>query len=230
MTSLDKAITASYEKNGVRFELLVDPDATYAYIEKRKPDLKNILVAEELYADAKKGEKAKATDVQKVFGTLDIMQILEFILKNGEVQLTTEMRRKKVEERKKQIVTILLREALDPRTKAPHTQIRIENAMEQARVHIDPFKDPREQLEEVVKALRPIIPMKFEKVKIAVKVPAAYAHRCYGTLKSYGIEREEWSKAGDLLVVVEIFGGLQGEFFDKLNKLTTGQVETKMLA
>jgi len=229
MTSLDKAITASYEKNGVRFELLVDPDATYAYIEKRKPDLKNILVAEELYADAKKGEKAKATDVQKVFGTLDIMQILEFILKNGEVQLTTEMRRKKVEERKKQIVTILLREALDPRTKAPHTQIRIENAMEQARVHIDPFKDPREQLEEVVKALRPIIPMKFEKVKIAVKVPAAYAHRCYGTLKSYGIEREEWSKAGDLLVVVEIFGGLQGEFFDKLNKLTTGQVETKML-
>jgi len=230
MTSLDKAITASYEKNGVRFELLVDPDATYAYIEKRKPDLKNILVAEELYSDAKKGEKAKATDVQKVFGTLDIMQILEFILKNGEVQLTTEMRRKKVEERKKQIVTILLREALDPRTKAPHTQIRIENAMEQARVHIDPFKDPREQLEEVVKALRPIIPMKFEKVKIAVKVPAAYAHKCYGTLKSYGIEREEWTKAGDLVVVVEIFGGLQGEFFDKLNKLTTGQVETKMIS
>ena len=196
MTSLDKAITASYEKNGVRFELLVDPDATYAYIEKRKPDLKNILVAEELYADAKKGEKAKATDVQKVFGTLDIMQILEFILKNGEVQLTTEMRRKKVEERKKQIVTILLREALDPRTKAPHTQIRIENAMEQARVHIDPFKDPREQLEEVVKALRPIIPMKFEKVKIAVKVPAAYAHRCYGTLKATASSARNGARPG----------------------------------
>lgn len=230
MTSLDKAITASYEKNGARFELLVDPDAAYAYIEKRKPDLKNILVAEEVYSDAKKGEKAKASDVQKVFATSDIMQILEFILKNGEVQLTTEMRRKKVEERRKQVVAILLREALDPRTKAPHTQIRIEQAMEQARVHIDPFKDPREQLEEVVKALRPIIPMKFEKVKIAVKVPTAYAHKCYGTLKAYGIEREEWTKAGDLIVVVEIFGGLQGEFFDKLNKLTTGQVETKMLS
>ncbi|MEW6036503.1 MAG: ribosome assembly factor SBDS [Candidatus Micrarchaeota archaeon] len=229
MTTLDRAIIASYEKDGKRFELYVDPDAAYAFIEKRKPDVKNILVAEEIYADAKKGEKAKASDVQKVFGTTDVVVILEFVLRNGEVQLTTEQRRKKVEERRKQIIAILLREAIDPRTKAPHTQIRLEQAMEQANIHVDPFKDPREQLEDVVKALRPLLPMKFEKVKIAVKVPAPFAHKCYGTLKNYGIEREQWLNNGDLVVVVEIFGGLQGEFYDKLNKLTTGQVETKIL-
>lgn len=230
MTTLDRAIIASYERDGKRFELFVDPDAAYAYVEKRKPDVKNILVAEEIYEDAKKGEKAKAADVQKVFHTSDIMEILEFILKNGEVQLTTEQRRKKVEEKRKQVVAILLREAIDPRTKAPHTQIRLEQAMEQARIHIDPFKDPREQMEDVVKELRPILPMKFEKMKIAVKVPAAYAHKCYGTLKNYGIEKEQWLGSGDLVVVVEIFGGLQGEFYDKLNKLTVGQVETKVLS
>ncbi len=229
MTTLDRAIIASYEKEGKRFELYVDPDAAYAFIEKRKPDVKNILVAEEIYADAKKGEKAKASDVQKVFGTTDVVAILEFVLRNGEVQLTTEQRRKKVQERRKQIIAILLREAIDPRTKAPHTQIRLEQAMEQANIHVDPFKDPREQLEDVVKALRPLLPMKFEKVKIAVKVPAPFAHKCYGTLKNYGIEREQWLNNGDLVVVVEIFGGLQGEFYDKLNKLTTGQVETKIL-
>jgi ribosome maturation protein SDO1 len=229
MTTLDRAIIASYEKEGKRFELYVDPDAAYAYIERRKPDVKNILVAEEVYEDAKKGEKAKAGDIQKVFGTSDIMAILEFILKNGEVQLTTEQRRKKVEEKRKQILAILLREAIDPRTKAPHTQIRLEQAMEQAKFHVDPFKDPREQMEEVVKAMRPILPMKFEKIKIAVKVPAAYAHKCYGTLKNYGIEKEQWLSSGDLVVVVEIFGGLQGEFYDKLNKLTVGQIETKVL-
>jgi ribosome maturation protein SDO1 len=229
MTTLDRAIIASYEKEGRRFELYVDPDAAYAFIERRKPDVKNILVAEEIYADAKKGEKAKPSDIQKVFGTTDMLAILEFVLRNGEVQLTTEQRRKKVEERRKQILAILLREAIDPRTKAPHTQIRLEQAMEQANIHVDPFKDPREQLEDVVKALRPLLPMKFEKVKIAVKVPAAFAHKCYGTLKNYGIEREQWLNNGDLVVVVEIFGGLQGEFYDKLNKLTTGQVETKIL-
>lgn len=229
MTSLDKAIIASYEKGGKRFELYVDPDAAYAYKEKKKPDLKNILVAEEIFSDAKKGERAKAGDVEKVFGTSDIMSILEFMLKNGEVQLTTERRRKKVEEKRKQVVAILLREAIDPRTNAPHTQVRIENAMEQARIHLDPFKDPREQLDEVVKVLRPILPMKFEKMTIAVKVPAAFAHKCYGTLKNYGIQREEWTKAGDLVVTVKIFAGMQGEFYDKLNKQTGGEVETKVL-
>lgn len=230
MTTLDRAIIASYERDGKRFEIYVDPDAAYAFVEKRKPDVKNILVAEEVYEDARKGEKAKANDVQKVFGTTDIMVILEFILRNGEVQLTTEQRRKKIEEKRKQVIAILLREAIDPRTKAPHTQIRLEQAMEQARIHIDPFKDPREQMEEVVKELRPILPMKFEKMKIAVKVPSAYAHKCYGTLKNYGIEKEQWLSSGDLVVVVEIFGGLQGEFYDKLNKLTVGQVETKVLS
>ena len=227
---MDRAIIASYEKEGKRFELYVDPDATYAYIEKRKPDVKNILVAEEIYSNAKKAERAKPSDVQKVFGTTDILVILEFILKNGDVQLTTEQRRKMVEEKRKQILAILLREAIDPRTKAPHTQIRLEQALEQTKFHVDPFKDPREQLEEVVKALRPILPMKFEKIKVAVKVPASFAHKCYGTLKNYGIEKEQWLSSGDLVVVVEIFGGLQGEFYDKLNKLTAGQVETKVLS
>lgn len=229
MTSLDKAIIASYERDGKRFELFVDPDATYLFLDGRKPDVKNIIVAEEIYADAKKAEKARSTDVQKVFGTTDIMVILEFILRNGEVQLTTEQRRKKVEEKYKQIVSILMREAIDPRTNAPHTQMRIENALEQAKIHVEPFKDARGQLDEIIKKLRPIIPLKFEKVKIAVKVPAAHANRCYGTLKNYGIQKEEWTSRGDLIVVVEIFGGMQSEFLDKLNKQTAGEVETKIL-
>ena len=119
LVSLDKAVIASYERAGVRFEIYVDPDAAYAYLEKKKPDLKNILVAEEVYSDAHKGEKAKPSDIQKAFGSTDIMAILEFVLKNGEVQLTTEQRRKKVEEKRKQVIAILLREAIDPRTNTP---------------------------------------------------------------------------------------------------------------
>ncbi len=229
MTTLDKAILAVYEKGGQKFELYIDPDAAYAYLDKKKPDLKNMLVAEEVYSDARKAEKAKPSDMQKVFGTTDIMLILEFIMKHGEVQLTTEQKRKKMEEKRKQIIAILLREAIDPRTNAPHTQLRIENAMEEARIHVEPFKDAREQLDDVVKALRPIIPMKFDKVRIAVKVPASFAHKCYGTLKSYGIQKEEWTKAGELIAVVEMFAGMQSEFYDKINKLTAGQIETKII-
>ncbi|MBU1682173.1 ribosome assembly factor SBDS [Candidatus Micrarchaeota archaeon] len=229
MTSLDKAILATYDRDGKHFEIYIDPDGTYAFLDGSKKDLKNILVADEIYADAKKGERAKATDVEKVFGTQDMMQILEFMLRKGEVQLTTEQRRKKIAEKRKQIIAILLREAIDPRTKAPHTQIRLENAIEQARIHVEPFKDAREQIDDIVKTLRPILPMKFEKIKIAVKVPAVFSHKCYGNLKNYGIKKEQWTKEGDLIVVIEIFAGMQGEVYDKLNKMTNGDIETRIV-
>lgn len=229
MVGLDKAMIVTYDSDGKHFEIYVDPEPTYAYIEGRKTDLKNILVVEEVFVDAKKGEKAKAEAVKKAFGTNDIMEILGFMLKNGHIPLTTEQRKKKIEEKRKQIISILLRETIDPRTNAPHTPIRIENALEQARIHIDPFKDAREQLNEIIKELRPILPIKFEKIDIAVKIGPEYAHRCYGTLKSYGIKKEQWLDNGYLIVVLEIPAGIQGEVYDRLNRLTNGTVETKVI-
>lgn len=229
MVSLDNAIIARIEINGEPFEIYVDPEKAYAYLEGTKKDTLNLLVVEEVFKDAKKGERQNTSALMKAFGTTDIYKITETIMKKGTVQLTTEQRKRKLEETRKKIITILTKEAIDPRTKAPHTQIRIENALEEAKVRVDPFKDPREQINEIVKALRPIIPLSFEKIKIAVKVPASYAQRCYGTLKSYGIIKEEWTASGDLIVIVELIAGMQTEFYDKLNKLTGGTVETKIL-
>lgn len=229
MTTLDKAIIADITIDGKAFEIYVDPEMANMYKEGRKPDTKNILVVEEVYSDAKKAERAKSDALQKAFGTTDIMQILEIILKKGNLQLTTEQRRKKVEEKHKQIVSILMRETIDPRTNAPHTQGRIEEALEKAKIHVDPFKEARDQLPDILKEIRIIIPLKFEKLKIAVKIPPEHAHRSYGTLKSWGILREEWANDGSLIVVVEIPAGAQGEFYDRINKMTAGNNETKIL-
>lgn len=229
MTTLDKAIIADITVNGERFEVYVDPEMANMYKEGRKPDTKNILVVEEVYSDAKKAEKAKSQAVQKAFGTSDIMHILEIILKKGNLQLTTEQRKKKVEEKYKQIVSILMRETIDPRTNAPHTQARIEEALEKAKIRVDPFEDARNQLSSILKEIRIIIPLKFEKLKIAVKIPPEYAHRSYGLLKVWGIQKEHWANDGSLIAVVEIPAGAQGEFYDKINKMTSGNNETKIL-
>jgi len=229
MVSLDKAIIASYDREGRHFELFLDPDNTYLYLDGSKKDLKNILVVEEVFEDAKNGERHKAEAIKKAFGTTDIFEILKIMLEKGEVQLTTEQKRKKLEETRKKILGIICMEAIDARTKAPIPIQRLENALEQVRVHIEPFKDPREQVPGIVKLLLPIIPIKFEKINIAVKVPPAHAHRCYGTLKSYGIKKEQWLGDGSLIVVIEIPAGMQGEVFDKLNKQTAGQIETKII-
>ncbi len=229
MVSLDKAIIARLETHGEKFELLVDPDMAYLFKTGSKKDSLNMLVVEEIFTDARKAERPTAEVLKKAFGTTEVMKIAETILRKGDVQLTTEQRKKMTEEKRKKIVAILARECIDPRTGAPHPPQRIEKALEESRVHIDPFKDAEAQLDEVVDALRLILPMKFEKVRIAVRVPAEYAPRAYGTLKEYSIQREEWQSNGNLIVVVEMPAGLQGEFYDKINKITSGSVETKIL-
>jgi len=229
MATLDTAIVALYEFGGKRFEILVDPEKRRMYKEGKKPDLANVLVVEEVFENARKGERHKSGDIQKAFGTQDIFKIAEIILKKGELQLTTEQKKKMQEEKRKKIIAILARECIDPRTGAPHTQLRLEQALEEARVNIDPQKEAEAQLEDVIKELRLILPMKFEKVKVAVRIPAQYASRAYGTLKEYNVGQEEWQKDGSLIAVVEMPAGLQGEFYDRMNKLTGGSAETRIL-
>ena len=229
MATLDNSITAHMEISGERFEVMVDPDLALAYRLGQKKELNNVLTVEEVFKNFRKGERHTTSSLQKAFGTTDVFAIAERIVKNGELALTTDQKRKMLEEKKKQIVAILMRECIDPRTGAPHTQLRLEQSMDAARVHIDGFKDAASQVEDVMKALRPIIPLKVERVRVAVKIPPEHAQRTYGTLKGYGIQKEEWARDGSLIVVLEMPAGMQGEFYDKINRATAGAAETKIM-
>jgi ribosome maturation protein SDO1 len=151
-------------------------------------------------------------------------------MKSGELQLTTEQRRQLVEEKRRQIVSIITRNAIDPRTGAPHPPLRIEQAMQQIRLSIDPYKSAEEQSKLVIEELRPILPLKMEQMKIAVKVVAEHAARAYNAFKSFGtVSREEWQPDGGLVAVIEMPAGLYGSFLDRVGKLTQGTIQTKVL-
>jgi len=229
MASLEHAITAHMDIAGERYEVMVDPDLAYAFRTGQKKEINNVLVVEEIFKNFRNGERHTSSALQKAFGTTDTFAIAERIIKKGELQLTTEQKRKMLAERKKQIVAILMRECIDPRTGAPHTQMRLEQALEESRAHIEGMKDAGEQLEDVIKALRPIIPLKFERVRVAVRVPPEFSQRIYGMLKGYGIQKEEWARDGSLIVVIEMPAGMQGEFYDRLNKATAGAAQTKIM-
>ncbi|MEM3362497.1 MAG: ribosome assembly factor SBDS [Candidatus Anstonellaceae archaeon] len=229
MTSLDKAIVAKIKKGGESFEILVDPDLALLYRLGQKKDLNNILVVEEVYKDAKKGERHKSADIKKFFGTEDIFEITKLILTEGEISLTTEQKRKLIEQKRDQIISLIAQQAIDPRTGAPHTILRITQAVEQAKVNIDPLKDAAEQVPVVLDAIKLILPIKLMKRKIAIKISPEYAKKIYGFLKNYGIEKEEWTSSGDFICVISVPAGLAGEFYEKLNKLTAGSAQTKVL-
>lgn len=229
MVDLDKAMVAHIKKDGEQFEIMVDPDLALQYRKGEKKDLNNILAVEEVFKDAKKGERHKSSALQKAFKTEDIFQITETILKEGTLALTTDQRRRMLEERKKEVAALIAREAIDPRTGAPHTLLRIQQAMDKARLDIDPLKDAHLQVDGILSRLKPIIPIKMHKRKVAIKIPPQYAQQTYGMLKNHGIEKEQWTNDGSLIAVVTIPAGLTSEFYDRLNKATVGNAETKLL-
>jgi len=229
MGSLEKSVLARIEIKGEKFEIYVDPNLALDFRLGKKTDFANVMVVEEVFSDAKKGERQSADKLKKFFGTEDMLEVGKKIVKDGDVPITTEQRKRMIEEKRKQVIAILARESIDPRTGAPHPPQRIEKALDEVRVNIDPFKPAEAQINEALSALRPILPMKFEHARFAVKVPSDVAQKVYGALKSYHIQQEEWAGDGSLVVAVEMPAGLQSEFFDRINKLTAGRAQIKEL-
>jgi len=223
-------VIARIEKAGEKFEVLVKPDAVQRIRDGKEVDLLRELAIDEIFKDAHKGSKASEEKMMEFFGTTEPLAVAKQIVQRGEIQLTTEQRRQMLEAKRKQIVQYIAANAINPQTAAPHPPQRIENAMEEAKVHVDPFKSIEEQVKEVLDALRPLIPIRFEKVRIAVKLSAEDSAKAYGDLKSFGtIVKEEWSPTGAWIGVIEMPAGLQTEFLERLNAKTKGNVETRIL-
>ena len=229
MTGIENTLVARLEKAGERFELLVDPKLSYDYKTGVKKDLANVVLVDEVFKDARKGERQTSAAVKKAFGTEEIGAIAEKIFAEGELQLTTEQRRRLLEEKRLKLIELIARNAVDPRTKAPHPPVRIEKALEEARFSVDAFKSAEAQMEDAIESIREIIPISMETSRIAVKVPPEFAPKCYGVLKEFGLQREEWLGDGSLAAVCEMPAGVASQFYDRLNKLTQGQVQTKVM-
>ena len=108
--------------------------------------------------------------------------------------------------------------------------MRIEQAMGQVHYSIDPFGDIENQAKEIIKLLRPILPLKMEQVSVAVRIPPEYAAKVYGTVKGFGtIRKEEWRADGSWFSTVEMPAGLYGPFLEKLGEMTRGNLEAKLV-
>ncbi|MFH1978133.1 MAG: ribosome assembly factor SBDS [Candidatus Aenigmatarchaeota archaeon] len=229
MVSVDKAVITKVTKDHKTFEILVDPDLALKFKHGEAVSVENMLAVREIFYDSRKGERASAEDLQKFFGTLDVLKVAEYILKHGQVQLTTEQRRQLLEEKKKQIADIICKQGVDPKTKIPHPVTRIMNAMDNVHVNIDAFKPARDQVEAILIKIQEILPISVEKIEIVVKIPLQYAGKASSLIRTMAsVKKEEW-KADHWLALIEIPAGMQSDIYEKLNGLTSGNVEIKVL-
>ena len=228
MVSLDDAVLARLEKGGSRYEILVDPDL----VERWKEDsdsvnLTDLLAIDEVWSDAKAGDRPTSEALERVFGSTDLATCVDRILRDGTIQLTTAQRRHMVDERMKQIVSEIAMTATDPKTKLPHPKTRIENALQEARFKPDPFLSVERQVQDAVNILKPIIPLQFITIKLAFKVPG----KDYGGISNLlrdSMQKEQWLSDGSWACVVEVPGGMKNEIISRVANRSS-EVEVREL-
>jgi len=220
---VDKVTIVRYSFEGEKFEILVKPDPALEYKLGKRKDISSVLVSDEIYSDSNKGTRASAEKLNKAFKTEDTASIAEQILQKGDLNLTTEQRRKMTLEKRKQVVEFIAKTFVDPRSHLPHPPLRIEQAMNDARVSIDPYKNIDEQIKEIVEKLRSIIPLKSENLMLEIIIPAQYAAQSYSVLKSKGsLKKEEWQANGSLKAILEIPAAVRPNVIERLGSITKG--------
>ncbi|MFC6786048.1 ribosome assembly factor SBDS [Halobaculum halobium] len=232
MISLDEAVTARLESHGTRFEVLIDPDAALA-IKRGEFDgeLEDVIAAEDVFENASRGDRPPEEDVEEVFGTTDAMEIIPEVVKRGEIQITAEQRKEMLEQKHKQLVNRITRNAVNPQMDdAPHPPERIERALEEAGFTVEPMEPVENQIDDALEALRPVIPIRFDEVTIAVQLPADYAGSGQAKVREFGdLEREEWQSDGSWVGVVTFPAGLQNDFYDLVNEVSSGEADTRVV-
>ncbi len=232
MISLDEAVTARLESHGARFEVLIDPDAALAIKrEEFEGELEEVIAAEDVFSDASRGDRPAENDLEDVFETTDPMTIIPEVVKRGEIQITADQRREMQEQKRRQLITRIARNAVNPQMdNAPHPPDRIESALEQAGFRVDPMEPVETQVDEALDALRPVIPIRFDEVTMAVQVPAEHAGSAQARIRGFGdLEREEWQNDGSWVGVLTFPAGLQNDFYDLVNEHTAGEAETRVI-
>jgi len=208
----------------------VDPDKALEYRLGKRKDFEGVLLYDIVFTDSRKGLKASREDLERIFGTSDPYKIAERIVMEGEVPLKTEQRRAMIEEKKKQIIAYISRHCIDTRTKAPIPPLRVERALEEIDLRIDPFKPAEAQVPEVIKKLAEVIPIKQQSTQLRVRIPAAFVGKSYGVIKENSeILEEEWLSDGSCLLKVVIPAGILSSFIERLGGITRGAAQVEVL-
>ena len=229
MVSLDNAVLARLEKGGKRYEALVDPDLVEQWKEDSSSiQLDEFMAMDEIFHDARAGERPTEEALMNAFETLDVETILKFILDKGSIQLTTAQRKARVEHMRQQIIHHIHSQAIDPKSKSPHPRTRIELALQESKYSVDPFKRLEEQIKDAIAKLKPLIPLSFESVRLAFRVPGSAYGSVSQLLRTYQ-KKEGWLENGDWACVIEVPAGMKGDIIGQVLK-RSNDAEVKELS
>lgn len=206
MVKVDEAFEVRYKKDGQQLEVLVDFDKLKEF--QKKPNevsVYDVLADTKIFKDQRRGEIVSDVTLKKLFPNLQEEEIIKVILLKGECQIPTAYLNKLREEKKKQVINYISECAINPVTKTKYTYSMVESAVGKIRYNFDPNTGFEGQAEEVIKLLKPQMPISIDIIVLEIEVPARYVGAFYGPFRKFGkIIKEYYDNSGSLRIHLEI--------------------------
>ena len=193
-------ITVKYQG----FEILCKP----ATIEKYRKGVlgfdKVVITDDEIYTNVKRGEKAKGADLIKVFGSGDIRAGIEKMLMSGDYPLTSAERKGKLDLKRREILGIVHKSVMDPKSGLPHPMTRIEAVMEEVKFRVDVDKSGDRQAQDFMKKMIGVLPIKrMEPITAQIIVPHKFLGKVQGVIPGLvsNILKTDYTREGCIMEV-----------------------------
>jgi ribosome maturation protein SDO1 len=213
-----------YKKGGERFEIACYPNKVIPWRDGIEKDLSQVLQIEAVYSNVTSGKVANRKQLDKAFGAgVEQADILNEILKKGQLQTTQAERSKQSETLMRDIATIVADKCVNSETKRPFTVAVIETAMREAHYNLHATRSAKQQALAVIALLKETIPIERAQMRLHVSVPEKLAGKLKDKLKELflTVELEEWS--GDY----EITGLIDPGQFRAVEELATNESKGK---
>ena len=219
-----------FEKHGRRFEMLVNPEPAWFFLQGEDVEIDDVFEVYVIYENISRGVKATQDDIEVVFGEIPEREMAVKILREGQLQLTADQRNEILKEKRAEIVEFIHVHCINPRENTPIPKDRIDNAIIDLGVNISYKEEAKNQALEIIDLLKPIMPIRLESIKLAIKIPPSYTGSLYGYVISAGnLIQEEWLEDGSLAVLIQIPSGTQADFLEQITSRTKGKAQVKVL-
>lgn len=203
-------------------ELLCKPNTITKYREKKLGKDK-VLISEEIFKSVQKANRAKASDLEKIFGTSDLSKCVDIMLENGEYQISAEERKEMVERKRREVIEYIHSHFIDAKAKTLIPVARIENALKEMKVRIDVETPTKKLIQPIIKQLPQYIVglKKVDDMRIELIVSHKYHDKLYNIIKKYGSMVSKDANNYGYIYQINITSNDMESLLNNLNKVTS---------
>ncbi|ETV81534.1 SBDS family rRNA metabolism protein, variant [Aphanomyces astaci] len=174
------------KKGGCRFEVACFKNKLVEWRRGIETNLSDVLQSEAIFDNVSRGKRARDEDIQRVFGTQDIVEVATFIMTKGAIHVSESIRVAEHDSMFQEVGSVIAKTSVNPEISRPYPMSAIEQMMQKIHVALTPHEPVDIQALGVLQQLKQVMPIVRATMKVHVSVASTDVRHMQSTLQSLG--------------------------------------------